>query len=90
MAMTAASPNASAGTSRPRFPPQIKYIVGNEACERFSFYGMRAILSAHLVSLYLAAGNDRPLAESLANSTTHLFFAAVFARATGTRLVFFH
>ncbi|MGZ6371486.1 MAG: POT family MFS transporter [Bdellovibrionota bacterium] len=26
------------------FPPQIKYIVGNEACERFSYYGMRAIL----------------------------------------------
>lgn len=26
------------------FPKQIKYIVGNEACERFSFYGMRSIL----------------------------------------------
>jgi POT family proton-dependent oligopeptide transporter len=61
------------------WPPGIPYIVGNEACERFSFYGMRAILSAHLVSLYLAAGNERPLAEGLANSTTHLFFAAVYA-----------
>lgn len=27
-----------------RFPSQIKYIIGNEACERFSFYGMRTIL----------------------------------------------
>lgn len=26
------------------FPKQIKYIVGNEAAERFSFYGMRSIL----------------------------------------------
>jgi len=25
-------------------PPGIPYIVGNEAAERFSFYGMRAIL----------------------------------------------
>ena len=28
-----------------RYPPQVKYIVGNEACERFSFYGMRSILT---------------------------------------------
>jgi POT family proton-dependent oligopeptide transporter len=26
------------------FPGQIGYIMGNEACERFSFYGMRSIL----------------------------------------------
>ena len=32
------------------FPPQIKYIVGNEACERFSYYGMRAILTVFMVS----------------------------------------
>jgi POT family proton-dependent oligopeptide transporter len=61
------------------WPPGVPYIVGNEACERFSFYGMRAILSAHLVTLFAAAGNERPLAEGLANSTTHLFFAAVYA-----------
>lgn len=34
----------------PGFPPQIKYIVGNEACERFSYYGMRAILAVFMVS----------------------------------------
>jgi len=32
------------------FPSQIKYIVGNEACERFSYYGMRAILTVFMVS----------------------------------------
>jgi proton-dependent oligopeptide transporter, POT family len=32
-----------------RFPPQIKYIIGNEGCERFSFYGMSAILTVHMM-----------------------------------------
>ena len=27
-----------------RLPRQVPYIIGNEACERFSFYGMRNIL----------------------------------------------
>lgn len=30
-------------------PPQTKYIVGNEACERFSFYGMRSILTLYMI-----------------------------------------
>ena len=29
-------------------PPGIPYIVGNEAAERFSFYGMSAILTAFM------------------------------------------
>jgi POT family proton-dependent oligopeptide transporter len=29
-----------------RLPPGIPYIVANEGAERFSFYGMRAILVA--------------------------------------------
>ena len=29
-------------------PPGIPFIVGNEAAERFSFYGMRAILGLYL------------------------------------------
>ncbi|MGE4232810.1 MAG: MFS transporter [Bacteriovoracia bacterium] len=31
------------------FPKQIKYIVGTEACERFSFYGMNSILVIFMV-----------------------------------------
>jgi POT family proton-dependent oligopeptide transporter len=31
-----------------RYPPQVKFIVGNEACERFSFYGMRSILVVYM------------------------------------------
>jgi POT family proton-dependent oligopeptide transporter len=30
------------------YPPQIKYIVGNEACERFSFYGTASILVLYM------------------------------------------
>ena len=33
-----------------RMPRQIPYIIGNEACERFSFYGMRNILTPFLVT----------------------------------------
>jgi POT family proton-dependent oligopeptide transporter len=41
------------GTTTPpagRLPRQIAYIIGNEGCERFSFYGMRNILTQFLVS----------------------------------------
>jgi proton-dependent oligopeptide transporter, POT family len=61
------------------WPPGIPYIVGNEACERFSFYGMRAILYVHLASLYALAGNVQAHAESLAQETSHLFMAGVYA-----------
>ena len=37
-------------TTRARLPRQIAYIIGNEGCERFSFYGMRNILTQFLVS----------------------------------------
>ncbi|MCD8070464.1 MAG: MFS transporter [Akkermansiaceae bacterium] len=30
-------------------PSQTKFIVGNEACERFSFYGMRSILTLYMI-----------------------------------------
>ena len=46
-----------AGTRGQRFPPQIKYIIGNEACERFSYYGMLSILTLYLKNVMaLAAG----------------------------------
>src|SRR3954468_11701835 len=35
-------------------PRQIRYIIGNEGCERFSFYGMRNILTVFLVTSLLA------------------------------------
>lgn len=34
-------------------PRQIPYIIANEACERFSFYGMRSVLTPFLISTLL-------------------------------------
>jgi proton-dependent oligopeptide transporter, POT family len=54
-----------------RFPPQIKYIVGNEACERFSFYGMRSILVVFMTGHLLMAPAD-------AKASFHLFVSACY------------
>ncbi len=35
------------------YPPQIKYIVGNEGCERYSYYGMRSILIVFMTQFLL-------------------------------------
>ena len=60
-------------------PRQIGYIVGNEACERFSFYGMRNILVPFLISSvllgYLPAGDDR---EAMAKEIFHTFVIGVY------------
>lgn len=39
------------------FPSSIYYIVGNEFCERFSYYGMKAILILYLTRV-LALGDN--------------------------------
>jgi POT family proton-dependent oligopeptide transporter len=41
-----------------RYPPQVKYIVGNEACERFSFYGMGSILVVYMSGFLLYPDTD--------------------------------
>lgn len=61
-----------AGThTRTGFPPQIKFIIGNEACERFSFYGMRSILVVFMMN-YLA------MPEHKAKGVFHLFVSATY------------
>ena len=60
-----------------RIPSQIGYIIGNEGCERFSFYGMRNILTVFLVSsllLHLPEG-DRTAA---AKHVFHTFVIGVY------------
>jgi POT family proton-dependent oligopeptide transporter len=44
---------ATATAEDQRYPPQVKYIVGNEACERFSFYGMRSVLVVYMAGYLL-------------------------------------
>src|SRR4051812_45509193 len=58
--------------TNPGWPPGVPFIVGNEACERFSFYGMRAILYVHLVSLYAVAAVSEDAAKASATATVHL------------------
>ncbi len=55
-------------------PPGIPYIVGNEAAERFSFYGMKAILLIYMTQ-YLGPEN---FGEAEARSAVHLFNASAY------------
>jgi proton-dependent oligopeptide transporter, POT family len=71
---------ASATVSEPaarRWPPQIKYIVGNEACERFSYYGMKSILAGYITGTVLNSSHGG-LGKTPDESTQiiHLFTAA--------------
>ncbi len=52
-------------------PPQTKYIIGNEACERFSFYGMRSILTLYMLSVLA-------MSESAVVTVGHLFNAGIY------------
>lgn len=62
------------------YPRGIPWIILNEGAERFSFYGMRAILYVYIVGLYM---NLHGLSEEAATvegkAGFHLFTAAVYA-----------
>jgi len=63
-----------------RWPKQIQYIVGNEAAERFSYYGMRSILALYITQSLLQT-KDR------ATTIIHLFgFANYFMPLLGAWL----
>ncbi len=64
-------PAPEPGPALNRFPPQIKFIVGNEACERFSYYGMVGILELYLADRMKMGGTE-------ATKLLHLFGAAVY------------
>jgi len=63
----------------PHMPGGIPYIVGNEAAERFSFYGMRGILFAfmtgHLLNQY---GQPDYMDKNTAYAWIHNFVTAVY------------
>ncbi|MDR2862734.1 MAG: oligopeptide:H+ symporter [Puniceicoccales bacterium] len=67
------------------FPPQTKFILGNEACERFSYYGMRSILAVYITApLVLAAGVSGSfpglgMSADAATITIHAFIFACYA-----------
>lgn len=58
-------------------PPGIPYIVGNEAAERFNFYGMRAILVVFMTQyLVNRSGAKDVMSEGDANQWYHWFVAS--------------
>jgi len=54
-----------------RWPIQVRYIIGNEACERFSYYGMRSILAGYLTGAVLNGGLGQ--SPDAATEIIHLF-----------------
>jgi hypothetical protein len=58
-------------------PKQIRYIIGNEGCERFSFYGMRNILTVFLVSSLLLYLPEAERARG-AKDVFHTFVIGVY------------
>jgi proton-dependent oligopeptide transporter, POT family len=66
-----------------KMPSAIPYIIGNEAAERFNYYGLRAILTTFLVAqFYNPTKSIDPTfmqtAEATANAKTHDFVAMCY------------
>jgi POT family proton-dependent oligopeptide transporter len=73
---------AVAAPKKSRFPGSVPYIIGNEAAERFSFYGMRSILVTFLVAAFYnphAIKSLTTVAEARANESTHFFVTLAYA-----------
>ncbi|MCC7476445.1 MAG: POT family MFS transporter [Pirellulales bacterium] len=61
-------------------PTGIPFIIGNEAAERFSFYGMKAILTIFMAKHLLnTSGVPDYLPEAVAKEWMHYFICAVYA-----------
>jgi proton-dependent oligopeptide transporter, POT family len=73
----ATSPYLTAPLKSTKMPPGIPFIIGNEAAERFNFYGMRAILVVFMTQ-YLRdrSGALAPMSENEANQWYHFFLAS--------------
>ena len=64
------------------FPRAVPFLLGNEVAERFSYYGMRAILPTFLVAQFFNPGHRAALtavAEAQANDFVHSFAALGYA-----------
>jgi proton-dependent oligopeptide transporter, POT family len=61
-----------------RLPRQVPFILGNEACERFSFYGMRNILVTFLVGSTLMAYLPESERNLAAKDVFHIFVIGVY------------
>src|SRR6478752_2749523 len=65
------TPQPAPDKSVNRWPPQVKYIVGNEACERFSYYGMKGILALYITTVLLKTQDDATNIIALFSATNY-------------------
>ncbi|MSR60669.1 MAG: MFS transporter [Planctomycetaceae bacterium] len=72
-------PYLSAPVPSTKMPGGIPYIIGNEAAERFSFYGMRAILMTFMTEHLLnASGVLAPMDDDTAKYYYHMFMMGAY------------
>ena len=79
------STNAQSNPQSDRLPPQTKFIVGNEACERFSYYGMRSILAGYITG-EVAKGGLGQTADTSTGIIHFFIFANYFMPLFGAWL----
>ncbi|MBX7211714.1 MAG: POT family MFS transporter [Verrucomicrobiaceae bacterium] len=69
----------TAPLATPEMPPGIPHIIGNEFAERFSFYGMRAILMVFMTTALVGHDGAKDLmGEEQAAKWFHTFVTAVY------------
>ncbi len=65
--------------SKSKFPNGLGYIIGNEAAERYSYYGMKAILVVFLTTMiYNNSGELAPLSQKSATNLNHFFVFGIY------------
>jgi POT family proton-dependent oligopeptide transporter len=64
-----------------KMPPGVPFIIGNEAAERFSFYGMRSILIVFMTQYIVTSSG---VADHMAPAEARQNFA-LFRRSSGSR-----
>ena len=73
------SPYLTAPVKSTGMPKGIPYIIGNETAERYSFYGMKAILVIFMTKYLMDSnGEVAPMAAGDAKVWYHLFNSAVY------------
>src|SRR5438876_10435844 len=68
-------------------PPGVPYIIGNEAAERFSYYGMKSVLTVFMAHYILnQSGVLAPMNPNEAYMYTHYFVFGVYSFPFSARL----
>jgi POT family proton-dependent oligopeptide transporter len=73
------TPYLSAPVKTAGMPPGVPYIIGNEAAERFSYYGMNSILVVFMTQYLMdARGHLDLMSKEMADAWYHTFVSAVY------------